>query len=113
MDKKLIDHILQIDELAKKNVAEMEEKNKEVETYIKQEITAKEVALEVRYKKNILQFQQNLEDSFAKKEKEVESETLEKLNHKRNTFEAMKEENVNQIINHILKEVVSNNENNE
>ena len=31
----------------------------------------------------------------------------------RNTFEAMKEENVNQIINHILKEVVSNNENNE
>ena len=27
MDKKLIDHILQIDELAKKNVAEIEEKN--------------------------------------------------------------------------------------
>ena len=113
MDKKLIDNILQIDELAKKNVAEIEEKNKEIETYINQEITAKEVALEAKYKENLSQFQQNLEDSFAKKEKEIKAETLEKLNHKKNTFEAMKEENVNQIINHILKEVVSSNENNE
>lgn len=113
MDKKLIDNILQIDELAKKNVAEIEEKNKEIETYINQEITAKEVALEAKYKENLSQFQQNLEDSFAKKEKEIKAETLEKLNHKKNTFEAMKKENVNQIINHILKEVVSSNENNE
>lgn len=113
MDKKLIDNILQIDELAKKNVAEIEEKNKAIETYINQEITAKEVALEAKYKENLSQFQQNLEDSFAKKEKEIKAETLEKLNHKKNTFEAMKEENVNQIINHILKEVVSSNENNE
>ena len=79
MDKKLIDHILQIDELAKKNVAEMEEKNKEVETYIKQEITAKEVALEVKYKKNILQFQQNLEDSFAKKRKRSRIRNFRKI----------------------------------
>lgn len=113
MDKKLIENILQIDELAKKNVAEIEEKNKEVETYIKQEIIAKEVALEAKYKENISQFQQNLGDSFAKKEKEIEAETLEKLNYKKNTFETMKEDNVTQMINHILKEVVSNNENNQ
>ena len=72
MDLKVIENILDIDNLSKKNIADVENKNQEIEKYIHQQITAKEVALEAEFQQNILNLKQTFEDALSNKEKDVQ-----------------------------------------
>ncbi|MFR2570415.1 MAG: hypothetical protein ACLS90_01650 [Clostridia bacterium] len=110
MDLKVIENILDIDNLSKKNIADVENKNQEIEKYIHQQITAKEVALEAEFQQNILNLKQTFEDALSNKEKDVQEKTSEKIRAQSNIFETTREQKVSEIVNSILKEVVTNNE---
>lgn len=112
MDTEIIKDILKIDNLAKENIKSIEEKNKEIDKYINGEITAKEVALEAKAQEKILKLTKDFENSLAEQKELIKEQTSKELNEKINKFETEKEQKEEKIVNSILKEVVSNNGNN-
>lgn len=103
MNNETLQSILKIDDKAKDNVKLIEEKNKEVEKYIKQEIAVKEAALEASYKEKIIKLEQEYENKFKETKENLELETKNKIENNKKIFESNKYQKIDEIVANIIK----------
>lgn len=104
MKQDILDQIIKIDDNAKKNIKDLEEKNRDIDRYTHQEIIAKKTALEAKYQEKIENIKKEYDEKIKEKQKELDELTIEKLEKNKLEFE----KNKNAKVEEIIKKVVDN-----
>lgn len=108
MNLDIVNEILNIDNKAKNNIKEVEEKNKQVEKYIVQEVSVKEAALEAKYQDTLNKLKDQYEILAENKRIQLEEKTNLQIQEMEANFNSQKDSKSNEIVKSILNKVINN-----
>ena len=105
MTENIIKEIISIDNKAKENIKQIEEKNDNFEKLKNQEISIKEAVLLTQYKDELEKIQNEYSKKLASDKETIDNNMNAKIEMKKNKFNQVKEEKVQEIFGDIIKKV--------
>ncbi len=105
MDENLIKEIISIDNQAKENIKEIEEKNNNFEKLKNQEISIKQAALLTKYKDRLEEIQNEYSKQLEVDKEVIDNDMNKKLEIQKNKFNMDKKIETEKIFEDIIKKV--------